>query len=273
MQKFVIRGTRGSMPVCGRQFLKHGGETTCFTFETNAGIVVVDSGTGISALNAVLTSITRLPPITVLFTHFHLDHIVGLPSFSAVYRSDADITFMADPARDDDWRASIRALVSGPYWPADILMSKSQKEYRDLPGRSGSMNVYGAEISWCPVFHPQRCLSYKVQTDDGSIVIATDHEHAPSDLSSGFLEFCRGADCLIYDAMYTPQEYVHKIGWGHGNWQQGVQLALEANVKELVLTHHDPNRTDEEIDRMVRTARQFFPNTRAATRNMVLRAS
>ena len=105
---------------------------------------------------------------------------------------------------------------------------------------------------------------------DTSIVIATDHEHGESDLRAGFLDFCSGAEYLIYDAMYTPEEYVDRIGWGHGNWQQGVQLALEAGISELILTHHEAGRTDAAVDAMVERAREFFPRTRAAVENMVL---
>ncbi len=268
MEKFVIRGTRGSMPACGRPFLKYGGETTCFSLETDEGTVIFDAGTGITSLNDVLSSDADGPPITIMFTHFHLDHVMGLPCFRPLY-GKVPITFMADGNRNDDWRETLKTLVASPYWPANLSASGAST-FQNLPTNTDSMRICGTRISWCPVFHPQGCLAYKIETSDCAIVIATDHEHADSDVRAGFFEFCKKADFLIYDAMYTPQEYVRHNGWGHGNWQQGVQLAMEAQAGELILTHHNIHRTDEQIDEIVAKARAYFPATRAAAANTVL---
>ncbi len=270
IDKFVIRGTRGSMPACGVSFAKYGGNTTCFSIETQDGLLVIDAGTGVVHLNDDLSSRSRMPPITMLFTHFHLDHVIGLPCFAALYRRDASIRFMADPCRDDDWREILTILMASPYWPTSLALSKASKSFDDLPAGNGPIDICGLRVSWCPVFHPQRSLAYKIEGPCGVIVVATDHEHADSDVRAGFLEFCRGADCILYDAMYTPSEYATRNGWGHGNWQQGVQLAMEAQTAELILTHHHPTRTDTEIEEIVRLARKYFPNTRASMENMVV---
>lgn len=273
MHKFIIRGARGSLPACGRKVLRHGGSTTCFSLQTDKGVVVFDSGSGITSVGRDLAQLPIVPPITIMFTHFHLDHVIGLPFFPPLYDPRAWISFMGDPSRQGDWQASLRTLFARPYWPGSLTTSGAGKCFENLPSDRNVLEIYGAKISWCPVFHPQGCLSYKVECDGRTIVIATDHEHTQSDLSAGFLEFCHGADILVYDAMYTPAEYVKHIGWGHGNWQQGVQLAMEAGVRELILTHHEVNRTDAEIDEIVRQAREFFPGTRAAMENMVLSSS
>ena len=270
MHRFIIRGTRGTMPACGHDFAKYGGNTTCFSLETDEGMLIFDAGTGIMAVGEDLAARSQLPPITILFTHFHLDHVIGLPCFSPVYNRKADLTFMADGNRDDDWRDALNNIIATPYWPTSLSFPGAEERYVDLPMGSGAVEIYGARISWCPVFHPQGSLAYRIDGPDKVIVIATDHEHAHSDVSAGFLEFCRGADFLLYDAMYTPEEYADRIGWGHGNWMQGVQLAMEAEANTLILTHHDPRRTDTEIDEIVRTSQEFFPETRAATEHMVL---
>lgn len=261
------------MPVCNRNVLRHGGSTTCFSLQTDLGLIVFDCGTGIASVSRELSGCAELPPITVMFTHFHLDHLIGLPTFAPLHNPRAWISFMADASRKDDWPHTLRTLFSKPYWPGSLTASGAAKCFECLPADHNSLEIYGVRVSWCPVSHPQGCLSYKVECDDRVLVIATDHEHTHSDLSSGFLEFCHGADILIYDAMYTPDEYVAHIGWGHGNWQQGVQLALEAGIGELILTHHETNRTDSEVDEIVRQSRAFFPRTRAARENMVLSAS
>jgi phosphoribosyl 1,2-cyclic phosphodiesterase len=270
MYRFVIRGTRGTMPACGRRFIRYGGDTTCFSIETDEGLLVIDGGTGIIALNGVLADRKHLPPITVIFTHFHLDHLMGLPSFAPLYDGRADITFMADGSRRDDWRANLLNFMANPYWPAELTIAGANITFEDLGKPPGPRRIAGIKVSWCPVSHPQQCLAYKIEGPEATIVVATDHEHADSDLSAGFLEFCRSADHLIYDSMYTPEEYSHHLGWGHGNWQQGIQLALEAQVGDLILSHHDLARTDREIDEMVEKAKAFFPNTRAAASGMTL---
>ncbi|MEI6970716.1 MAG: MBL fold metallo-hydrolase [bacterium] len=271
MHKFVVRGVRGSIPVSSRSVLRHGGNTTCFSLQTDKGFIVFDTGTGIASLSRELAGFAEPPPVTVLFTHFHLDHVIGLPSFAPIYNPRAWISFMADPNRKDDWRTTLRTLFSAPYWPGGLIESGAAKCFECLPSDRNSIEIYGTRISWCPVSHPQGCLSYKVECGDQVVVIATDHEH--SDNASGFLEFCHGADVLVYDAMYTPEEYATRVGWGHGNWQQGVQIAIEAGIHELVLTHHAAERSDVEVDEIVRQSRAFFPRTRAATENMVLCSS
>lgn len=273
MHKFTIRGARGSMPVCNRNVLRYGGSTTCFSMQTDKGLIVFDSGTGIASLSRDLSQLAELPPTTILFTHFHLDHVIGLPLFAPLYNPRARISFMGDSARKDNWQTTLRSLFSRPYWPSSLTSCGAAKCFECLPADQNFLELYGARVSWCPVSHPQGCLSYRVEYGDSCIVIATDHEHTQSDLAAGFVEFCHGADILIYDAMYTPDEYVGHIGWGHGNWQQGVQLVLEAGAGELILTHHETTRTDSEIDGIVRQSRAFFPRTRAAGENMVLSSS
>ena len=179
---------------------------------------------------------------------------------------------MGDANRRDDWKPALRAISGRPYWPTDVASSPAATSFADLPKDTGAMDLCGTSISWCPVCHPQGCLAYKIEGPDSVIVIATDHEHSESDLSAGFLEFCRNADFLVYDAMYTPEEYSNRIGWGHGNWLQGVQVAMEASVSTLILTHHDMNRSDQQIEDIVTSARRFFPRTVAAMKNMVLSA-
>jgi len=272
MHKFVIRGTRGSLPVCDRRYLRYGGNTTCFSIDTDHGVLIFDAGTGISSVGRDLSGRNNKLPICVLFTHFHLDHIIGLPGFAPLHDPHSLIRFMGDPNREDDWHTTLSSLFSKPYWPASLMSGGATKCFESLPMDRHSIELFGLRISWCPVFHPQGCLSYKIQFKDTTIVIATDHEHTRSDLCSGFLGFCEGADILIYDAMYTPAEYTSRVGWGHGNWQQGVQLAIESGVGELILTHHEASRTDSEIDEIVMRSREFFPQTRAATDNMVLSA-
>ncbi len=270
MNTFTIHGTRGTTPVSGRGFVRHGGRTTCFSLRTTRGLIVVDAGTGISALSDSLARETRPPPITLLFTHFHLDHVIGLPLFQPLYRPEARITIMADPARREDWKPALKTLVDAPYWPAPLAGCPARIRLQDLPAGRATLLVHGVRIAWCPVRHPQQCLAYRLETSGGGIVIATDREPGDAGLDRRFLEFCRGADVLIFDAQYTPRERAAHRGWGHGTWEEGVATARSAGVGELILTHHDRQRTDAQLDAIVRQARRRFPWTRAARDGLTL---
>lgn len=268
MTEFVVRGTRGTVSASGLQYIKYGGHTTCFSITTDKGIIIIDAGTGISNLVAELTRISILPEITILFTHFHLDHLMGLPSFDLLYEPRTKITLMADSHRKEDWRTTICVFVNEPFWPVGFVDLYAMTHLRDLPADVNSMEVYGIQVSWIQVPHPQQCLAFRFDMPDRSVVIATDTEFHPRLVSPDFLQFCKGTETLVFDAQYTPQEYTRRVGWGHSSWEVAVSIASKLDVGKLVLTHHDPRRKDKEIDEIVEEANRLFPRTVAAVENM-----
>lgn len=270
MFRFVIRGARGGTPVCGPDFAKFGGSTTCFTVETPDGILVLDAGTGLANLNDEIESRTALPPFTFLFTHLHLDHLIGLPFFAPIYQSGTSLTLMGDPHRDDDWKTVLTTLVGKPYWPISLRETSADVTLQDLPSERGPIDLYGCTVSWCPVWHPQQSLAYKIRMNGTSIVVATDHEPGHEELEPILLEFCKNADFLIYDAEFHPNEYAQFRGWGHGTWKDAAETARACGVGKLILTHHHRARRDVEISRMVELARSVFPETIAAAENLAL---
>ena len=270
MYCFTIHGARGTLPVAGSHFSRYGGHTTCFSLKTRQGLIVVDAGTGINTLSDQLAKAETLPPTTLLFTHFHLDHVIGLPLFKPLYRSQARITLMADPGRPDDWVGALKTLVAPPYWPVRLTHCGARLRFQNLPSTRTSLQLYGVRVSWCPVRHPQQCLAYRFDVPGHSIVIATDHEYGQHRLDDRFLQFCRGATALICDAQYTPRELAAHRGWGHSTWRDAVRIARKAGIEKLVLTHHDRYRTDAQIDTLVREARRYFSRTSAAREGMTL---
>jgi len=261
---FTIHGARGTMAVSGRAFSRYGGATTCFSLATRQGLLIVDAGTGIIALGNRLMRLNRLPPITILFTHFHLDHLIGLALFKPLQRRDASITLMADPRRRENWAAALATLFDPPFWPVALRRFGAAIRFKPLPRQRSRMRLYGAEIAWHPLRHPQQCLAYRLKIQKRSFIVATDHELDAESAVGAFQDFCRGADALIADAQYTPAEYAAHRGWGHGTWAACARLAAAAGVGELILTHHDCARRDSQIDCLVRRARRLFPAVRAA---------
>lgn len=268
MATLTIHGARGSYPVDGAAYGRYGGSTSCFSLETSQGLLVVDAGTGIAALGEALTRRPALPPITILLTHLHLDHIVGVPSFKPLLKKGATVTFMADPGTGGDWRRVLTTIAGKPLWPVDLLEFGAAIQFEDLP--AGAFTRYGVRVTHCPVQHPQGCVSYRLEADGRAIVIGTDREHGHAALDAGFLSLCRGADVLIHDAQYTPEEHSSRKGWGHSTWEHGTRIAAESGVKRLVLVSHDPGRTDDDIDRLVAQARGVFPGTIGGAERMVV---
>lgn len=265
---FIIYGARGTLPVSGASFAKYGGHTTCFCLKMAEGLIIFDAGTGISLIKEWPDEESL--PASLLFTHFHLDHIMALPFFKRLANHQSSLKLMADSSGQTDWRSALMNLFAPPYWPVALTEMGACLEFNDLPMEIGSLKLYGVHIFWCPLFHPQGCLAYRLETADRSVVIVTDHEGGDSKLDDILLRFCLKADYLIYDAQYTPAELEKRRGWGHSSWAKGAELAIKAGVGELILTHHDYKRRDDEIDKIVETARHRFPKTRAAGEKMVL---
>jgi len=270
MYDFIIRGARGTIPACGPEYTRHGGNTTCFSVQTDSGLVIFDAGTAIMHVARDLTNRSVLPPITLFFTHFHLDHVIGFPCFDPVYHKNTEITIMADPLRRSNWKDTLNTLMGKPYWPVGLGECAAMLRLVDLPANENHLDCHGLRISWFRVPHPQQCLAYRVDMTGNSVIIATDMECDTNMVQPAFLQFCSKADYLICDAQFTPEEYPSHCGWGHSTWEAGALIAREAGVKRLILTHHAPTRTDTEIDAIVEAARKKFPMTSAATEDMVL---
>jgi phosphoribosyl 1,2-cyclic phosphodiesterase len=271
MWDFTIRGARGTIPACGQEYVRYGGNTTCFSLQTKSELLIIDAGSGITQLGRDIASLTKLPPITIFFTHFHLDHVIGFPCFEPVYNKEAKITLMADPRRAGNWKETLNTFMGKPYWPVGLGEADAMVKLEDLPVKEDHLERAGVKISWIRVPHPQQCLAYKLEMPGNVVVIATDMEHDANLVQPAFLDFCRNADFLVCDAQYTPEEYPAHCGWGHSTWQACTLIAREAKVKQLVLTHHAPTRTDKEVDAIVKAAQKVFPNTIGAAENMKLR--
>jgi len=253
---FIIYGARGTLPVAGKPFIRYGGHTTCFCLKTAEGLIIIDAGTGISLIDE--TTDEELLPASLLFTHFHLDHIMALPFLKRLANHQSSLKLMADSSRRPDWRSALMNLFTPPYWPVALTEMGACLEFNDLPALAGNLELYGVHISWCPLFHPQGCLAYRLETDDKSVVIVTDHECGDPKVDDILLRVCSKADYLIHDAQYTPAELKKCRGWGHSSWAEGTDLASKAGVGELILTHHNYKRRDDEIDAIVETARRRF---------------
>lgn len=258
-------GVRGTVPVSGKDITKYGGHTPCASvISSEGGIIIIDAGTGIRKLGDMIISEKRSEPtpIHLLLTHFHLDHIIGLPFFAPLYSSLASITFYA-PASPENTEKYLSGIMSERYFPFELMNTKSKKIFKKLP--DGNFTIGEIQVSHIPLNHPHGCVSYSLCEGDRSVIFATDTEHPENGMDEELVSFATGANFLIYDATYTPEEYESgKRGWGHSTWLEGTRVAREAKVKELYLSHFNPNHPDKRIDGIVSSARKEFPNSEGA---------
>jgi len=260
--KILCRGARGSVPVSGPQFHRYGGATTCFEVEVDGDRrLLIDAGTGALGINQETNG--QATAYSVILTHLHWDHTLAIPFFAPLY----------DPANSFDFYGhttpegmgiedALEAVMQPPWFPVSFKSAGASKTFHHLDGASFTIDDIG--VTPARLFHPQGVTGYRLERGGSVLVIATDVEHGEPGSDQALLRLAEGADVLIYDAQYHPEEYASlRKGWGHSTWEAAVTLAQEAGVGRLYLTSHDPSRTDDQVDEIADLARQQFPNTSA----------
>lgn len=264
-----IWGCRGSLPSPGPKTVRFGGNTACVavTFATppapNPGrVLALDAGTGIRGLGHALARTHE--EIYVLTSHAHWDHIQGFPFFDPVHQPGRRVTLLtAQGHRDADALMGQFDGTSFPLRPEDL----AARVIRPEVGAADVLRPLGLHLSTVAANHPGGCLGYRLAPREGgpALVYLTDNELRPPATAphggphatpyAAFVAFARGAEVLIHDAAYTDAELARKAGWGHSSVEQAVALALDAGVKKLLLFHHDPDRDDEGVEALERSAR------------------
>jgi phosphoribosyl 1,2-cyclic phosphodiesterase len=255
-----IWGSRGSIPVSGKEYLKYGGDTTCVEILTKSGdTIVMDAGTGIRRLGNKLAK-EKCCDINFIFTHAHWDHLMGFPFFKPLYFEESTIHMHRCPFHSKFVETILSRIMAPPNFPIKYSDITAQISYLDAcPTKFeiGSVTVVPIAIS-----HPNGGSGYKFIEDGKSFVFLTDNElgyiHPGGLAFNDYLEFADGADLLIHDAEYTPKEYKFYIDWGHSVYTDVLDLALKAAVKKLGLFHLNQERTDEEMDKIVKDCRDWI---------------
>jgi ribonuclease BN (tRNA processing enzyme) len=158
--------------------------------------------------------------------------------------------------------------MAAPYFPVDLAQMKAKRNFYDIENGCLPMDD-GIKIKTAYLNHPQGCLGFRLETKDGVLVYATDNEPGDPHFDKNVRKLAEGADILIYDAQYLPEEYeARRRGWGHSHWREAVNVVMESGAKELILYHHDPDHTDEIVDKVVQDARNYYPKVRAASEGM-----
>ncbi|HTS83289.1 MAG TPA: MBL fold metallo-hydrolase [Myxococcaceae bacterium] len=261
---------RGSLPAPGSATKRYGGNTPCVEVRAGDRRIILDAGSGIRALGERLRDAGGSVQADVLLSHYHYDHLQGLPFFAPLAEPQNKFTFHG-PRREG---RSVQDVLEGqmvpPYFPVTLdQLARSTIEFRSIepgePFHIGPVRVASAELD-----HPGGNLGYRLEFRGRSVVYATDVEHTEYP-SESLVELARGADLLLHDAMYTADEYEARRGWGHSTWGGALATAEAARVKKLVLFHHDPEHSDRTLDALLRQAQKQFRATVAAREGQTLK--
>jgi phosphoribosyl 1,2-cyclic phosphodiesterase len=273
-----IWGDRGSMPTPGPETVLFGGNTSCFELRFDGRLVIVDAGSGIRQLgDSLMKTDIKKGPISadIFITHTHWDHIMGFPMFTPIYVPGTKLKIRGPITYEDDTLESvIGSQLSYRYWPVRQEELAAKIEYEQIK-ESGYDLGDGIWLTTKYLNHPILCLGYRFEYQGHSIVTMYDNEPfrnvfptdpadpdydeeaavegdlAAKEENEKLLRFMHGADIVIHDSQYTAKEYsAGKAGWGHSSYEYAINAAHKARVKRVLLTHHDPNRSDTELQEL-----------------------
>ncbi len=270
--KFNLRfwGVRGSVATPGPDTVRYGGNTSCVEIWCGQRRIVIDAGTGLRMLGREMASQGPCD-FDLLLSHTHLDHIEGLPFFAPAFISGNLIRIWAGhllPRTTID--QALGQLMSAPLFPVPLDAFTNQVKYCDFRGGDNLVLAPDVLVRTTMLDHPNNAVGYRVEYAGRSLCYVSDTSHIPGEPNKNILGLIKGADLVIYDAMFTEPEFAERPHWGHSTWEEGARLVKSAGAKQLVLFHHDPARSDSDLDTLGACAAEVFPSTLVAQEGKML---
>lgn len=261
-------GVRGSIACPGPDHIVYGGNTSCIEVKAGDRRIVLDAGTGIRGLGRSFLK-DDIGHAEILLTHTHWDHINGFPFFAPAFQKARSFRIMAGHLKDEGGiRNILAAQMSNPTFPVPLNVMKSSMTFEDFEAGNSFELGPDIQIKTAPLNHPGHATGYRIEHAGKAFCYVTDTEHVPGKPNQNILGLVEGADFMIYDAMYTDDEFPDKVGWGHSTWQEGIRLARAAGVKKLILSHHDPDHEDPVMERIAAEARKSWSSAVVAREGM-----
>jgi len=268
---FTVRfwGVRGSIACSGPRTARYGGNTSSLEVRCGEQLLLFDAGTGMRYLGKALEE-TRLEA-DIYFTHTHFDHVCGLPFFRPLFQPQNRFRLWAGHLRGAmTLRRVLAEFMMSPLFPVPPEVFRSTLEYRDFTAGETLLGGDGVTLRTAPLNHPDGATGYRVEYQGRSFCYVSDTEHVPGSLDRNVLGLIADADLVVYDCMYTDDEYRRYVGWGHSTWQEGIRLCKEAGAKRMVVFHHDPDHDDEQLDGIAREVERALPGSVVAHEGLVL---
>ena len=261
MLQVIVWGSRGSIPVSGSSFHRHGGATTCIEIipqnpsEETPSRIIIDCGTGLTELGKNWED--RTAEALILQTHMHWDHIQGFPFFAPLFNPAGEFQLWAVPRDELSFHEVLSQQMKRPTFPIGLDILPANLTFKDLP-QKGDIQLGDLEIKWTEVSHPSGTTAYRINYKGTSVVFSGDLEIQQGSRET-FTHFANKTDLLIMDAQYFPEEYQSKKGFGHSTLEDAVEVAKNASVKHLLMTHHDPTDDDKKLDKKRAFAKKIAP--------------
>lgn len=265
-------GVRGSIPTPSTNNIKYGGNTPCVELQLpDNRLFILDGGTGIRELGKALSKDGRKLKMNILLSHFHWDHIQGLPFFLPFYKEKNEITMYGMDLENAKLERAMSGQMESMYFPVKSHTLSAHIRFKKLC--QGANDIEGIDVGTMHLNHPGQCMGYVFNVGKKRICYFTDNELVPKwvnktdvkdynlNIREKILNLISGADLLIHDAQYTNEQYKTRIGWGHSPLSEVIKLAHDAKVKTLVLFHHDPDHTDDDIDILVANCKEMIKNS------------
>lgn len=246
--RLTFYGVRGSMAAAGRATAGFGGNTTCIELTGFGERIICEAGTGIRELGNRLMRGARRLDATILISHLHWDHYIGLPFFKPLYVRGNRFLLCGPGGRGKGFARLLDAAISPPYFPIRLRDAASEKRFKTLTGKPFSIG--GIRVTPFPLHHPGGGFGWRFDMPDGrGVAIVSDNEPKDAASERRTVQWLNGLDLLIHDAQYTPEGYPRKKGWGHSPYNYPLRLASKAGIPRVILTHFDPDDDDAQLRR------------------------
>lgn len=272
---FAIRfwGVRGSIACPGPDTIRYGGNTSCVEVRCGNHLLVLDGGTGLRPLGQELVRQGHPLNLDLFYSHTHLDHVSGLPFFQPAYNPGNHIRIWAGHLKPHHLTIEevLGKMMSAPLFPVPLDVFAAQIKFKNFAAGEVLKPHRGIVLRTGALNHPNGATGYRVEYAGKSVAYITDTEHRDDSLDDSVLKLVDRADVMIYDSMYTDTEYPAHRDWGHSTWEEAVRIAEAANVRRLVLFHHDPSHDDDFMDRIAAEAARIRPGTMVASEGLVLK--
>ena len=271
MNKTIIRfwGCRGSFPSFDENQVIYGGDTSCIEVRTpDNEMIILDMGTGLRKLGQKILNDSSCPKnINIFLSHYHLDHIHGFLMFAPLFNPEYNITIYSRPSNGKNFKEILEQFLQPEIWPVKIDQLPANITFIAINDEPVKINS-NIEVLNNLHAHPNKAYSIKLNVYGKSITYITDCEHPKDHLNKNVIEFASNSDILIHDAQYTINDLDLHTGWGHSSWKEAVDVAIQSHSKKLILFHHSPDYSDEQISSMEKKAQMHFPDVISAKQGM-----